>query len=193
MKKVRILLIVVALAFGFSSLLWAQPQAEKKGAGDKMEAAKKPIADSAFITDTLSGGIFEVEMGKVALEKSSNEEVKQFAQRMVDDHSKAGNELRELASSKGMNPSQEMKKAHRDMFDKLSKLSGAAFDKAYMNHMVKDHVKDVSAFRKEAKAGKDPEVKAWASKILPTLEEHLKMARDLSKKVTGMKEPAKKN
>jgi len=193
MKKMGILLIVVALAFGFSSLLWAQPQAEKKGAGDKMEAAKKPIADSAFITDTLSGGIFEVEMGKVALEKSSNEEVKQFAQRMVDDHSKAGNELRELASSKGMNPSQEMKKAHRDMFDKLSKLSGAAFDKAYMNHMVKDHVKDVSAFRKEAKAGKDPEVKAWASKILPTLEEHLKMARDLSKKVTGMKEPAKKN
>jgi len=193
MKKMGILLIVVALAFGFSSLLWAQPQAEKKEAGDKMEAAKKPIADSAFITDTLSGGIFEVEMGKVALEKSSNEGVKQFAQRMVDDHSKAGDELRELASSKGMNPSQEMKKAHRDMFDKLSKLSGAAFDKAYMNHMVKDHVKDVSAFRKEAREGKDPEVKAWASETLPTLEEHLKMARDLSKKVTGMKEPAKKN
>lgn len=193
MKKMGILLIVVAIALGFSSLLWAQTQAEKKEAGDKMEAAKKPIADSSFITDALSGGIFEVKMGKVALEKSSNEEVKQFAQRMVDEHSKAGDELRELASSKGMNPSQEMKKAHRDMFDKLSKLSGAAFDKAYMNHMVKDHVKDISDFRKEVREGKDTEVKAWASKTLPTLEEHLKMARNVSKKLTGMKEPAKKN
>ena len=192
MKKIGILIMVLALAFGFSSVLCAQSQAGKKEAGEKMEAGKKPVADRAFITDALSGGIFEVEMGKVALEKASNDEVKQYAQRMVDDHSKAGDELRELASSKGMDPPQEMKKKHRDMFDKLSKLSGAAFDKAYLNHMVKDHKEDVSAFRKEAKQGKDPEVKAWASKTLPTLEEHLKMARDLSKKVTGMKQPAPK-
>jgi putative membrane protein len=114
------------------------------------------------------------------------------AQRMVDDHSKANDELMQLATTKGMAVPKEMKKIHRDMIDKLSKSSGAAFDKAYVDEMVKDHVKDVSAFRKEAKEGKDPEVKAWASKTLPTLEDHLKMVRDLSKKEMGKKEPAKK-
>jgi putative membrane protein len=111
---------------------------------------------------------------------------------MVDDHSKANDELMQLATTKGMAVPKEMKKIHRDMIDKLSKSSGAAFDKAYVDEMVKDHVKDVSAFRKEAKEGKDPEVKAWASKTLPTLEDHLKMVRDLSKKEMGKKEPAKK-
>jgi len=159
---------------------------------EKKEATKKPSANSAFITETLSGGLFEVEMGKAALEKSSSEEVKKFAQRMVDDHSKVIDELIQLAATKGSSPAKEMKKVHRDIIDNLSKSSGAAFDKAYMAQMVNDHVKDVSAFRKEAKEGKDPEVKAWAAKTLPILEDHLAMARDLSKKERGMKEPAKK-
>ncbi len=192
MKKLGILLIVVAFAFGLSSPLWAQPKAEKKEVTEKKEATKKPSANSAFITETLSGGLFEVEMGKAALEKSSSEEVKKFAQRMVDDHSKVIDELIQLAATKGSSPAKEMKKVHRDIIDNLSKSSGAAFDKAYMAQMVNDHVKDVSAFRKEAKEGKDPEVKAWAAKTLPILEDHLAMARDLSKKERGMKEPAKK-
>jgi len=193
MKKAGILLVSLAVfALGFSSILWAQPKAEKTAPAEKKETMKKTPGDSAFITEAVAGGLFEVEMGKVALQKASNEEVKKFAQRMVDDHSKAVDELMQLAAAKGMSVPKEMKKMHRDTIDKLSKSSGAAFDKGYMDEMVKDHVKDVAAFRKEAKEGKDPEVKAWASKTLPTLEDHLKMALDLSKKEMGKKEPDQK-
>ena len=105
--------------------------------------------------------------------------MKQFGQRMVDDHSKANDELKSLAAEQEHHaadrPSTPKDKALRD---RLSKLSGAAFDRAYMQAMVTDHRKDVNEFKMESKCGKDPDVKAWAAKTLPTLETHLKMAQD---------------
>ena len=100
--------------------------------------------------------------------------------------------MKTIASSKGMAPAGAPDKDHRKKLAKLQEKSGADFDKAYMRDMVADHKKDVADFRKEAKSAKDPDVKAFAAKALPTLEEHLKLAQDTDKAVrSGGKEPAK--
>jgi putative membrane protein len=143
-----------------------------------LTAAPVFAADEAFVTKAAKGGLAEVELGKLATQKASADNVKQFGQRMVDDHSKANDELKSLAASKNINLPTAMGPEEKALQDRLSKMSGAAFDRAYMKAMVDDHVKDVNEFKMESKSGKDPEVKAWAAKTLPTLEEHLKMARE---------------
>jgi putative membrane protein len=145
-----------------------------------LAAAPVFAADEAFVTKAAKGGMAEVELGKLAAEKASTDAVKQFGQRMVDDHGKANDELKALAQSKNITLPSEIGPEEKALRDRLVKLSGSAFDQAYMKAMVSDHVKDVNEFRMESKSGKDPEVKAWAAKTLPTLEEHLKMARDAS-------------
>ena len=141
--------------------------------------------DSHFVMEAAKGGLAEVEMGKLAADKASSSEVKQFGQRMVDDHSKANDELKSVASQKGITIPTEVDAKHKAKMDQMSKLSGEAFDKAYMADMLKDHKEDVADFKKEAGSGKDPDVKAFASKTLPTLEEHLRMAEDIHAKMGG--------
>jgi putative membrane protein len=145
-----------------------------------LAAAPLFAADEAFVTKVAKGGMAEVELGKLAAEKASTDAVKKFGQRMVDDHGKANDELKTLAQSKNITLPSEIGPEEKALRDRLVKLSGPAFDQAYMKAMVSDHVKDVNEFRMESKSGKDPDVKAWAAKTLPTLEEHLKMARDAS-------------
>ena len=142
-------------------------------------------ADSKFVMDAAKGGLMEVEMGRMAADHATNPDVKQFAQRMVTDHTKANDELKSVASQKGITLPTTLDASAKAKMDKMSKMSGAAFDKAYMDDMVKDHKKDVAEFRKEANGGKDSDVKGFASKTLPTLEEHLKMAEDTHAKVAG--------
>jgi len=142
-----------------------------------MAATPVLAADEAFVTKAAKGGLAEVELGKLAAEKASSDEVKKFGQRMADDHSKANDELKTLAQSKKITLPSEIGAEEKALRDRLMKLSGPAFDQAYMKAMVSDHVKDVNEFKVESKSGKDPEVKAWAAKTLPTLEEHLKLAR----------------
>ena len=133
--------------------------------------------DIEFVFEAAKGGMAEVELGKLAADRARSEEVKKFAQRMVDDHSKAGDQLKMIAESKGIRLPQEVDPKDKALMNRLQKLNGAAFDRAYMQAMVSDHVKDVSAFKKEANAGHDPQVKSFASTTLPTLEEHLQHAR----------------
>jgi putative membrane protein len=140
-------------------------------------AAPVWAADEAFVMKVAKGGMAEVELGKLAAEKASSDQVKKFGQRMADDHSKANDELKTLAQSKHITLPSEIGAEEKALRDRLMKLSGPAFDQAYMKAMVSDHVKDVNEFKVESKSGKDPEVKAWAAKTLPTLEEHLKLAR----------------
>ena len=151
----------------------------------KAMADNKAGADHHFVTEAATGGMAEVELGKLATEKASNADVKKFGQRMVDDHGKANDELKSLAQSKQITLPAAVDAKHKATVDRLSKLSGAAFDRAYVQEMLKDHQKDVAAFRTESKSGKDPEVKAWAGKTLPTLEEHLKMVQDLNRGAVG--------
>jgi len=144
-----------------------------------------PGADAMFIRTAAMDGMAEVEHGRLAGQNATNDEVKQFAQRMVDDHGKAGDELKGLASGKNVTLPTELDAKHKAMQDKLSKMKGAAFDRAYMAHMVTAHQQAVALVQREASGGRDPEAKAWAAKILPTLQEHLKIARGVNAKVTG--------
>jgi putative membrane protein len=132
-----------------------------------------------FLMDAAMGGMMEVELGRVAAQQAASEGVKQFGQRMVDDHSKANTELMTLATSKGITLPTELDAKHREHVTKLSAMSGAEFDRAYMNMMVSDHNKDVAAFEKESTKGGDPDLKAFATKTLPTLKEHQQMAKAL--------------
>ena len=142
-------------------------------------------ADRAFVKEAAIGGMAEVDFGNLAKEKASNADVKQFGDRMVTDHGKANDELKQWAQQKNVTLPTELDAKHKATHDRLSKLSGDTFDKAYMREMVSDHQKDVAAFKKQASAAHDSDLKAWASKTLPTLEEHLKMAQDTYKKVSG--------
>lgn len=139
--------------------------------------------DREFIMKAAEGGQMEVTLGQTAVSKATNSDVKQFAQRMVDDHSKASEELKGLASSKGITLPMENAAKTQKMKADMEKHSAANFDREYMKDMVKDHEKDVAMFEREARDGKDSEVKAWAEKTLPTLREHLQMARDAASKV----------
>ena len=125
-------------------------------------------------------GLAELEYGRLASQNASSPDVKRFAQRIVDDHSKAGDELKAIASRKDVALATKLDDQHRGMQEKLAKLKGAAFDRAYMAHMVTTHLKAVALFQEEAKAGQDPDVKAWAVKTLPILQEHLKVASSIN-------------
>ena len=140
-------------------------------------------ADKEFVTKAGVGGLAEVQMGNLALTKASNEAVKQFAQRMVTDHGKANEELQTLATAKGLALPTELDAEHKAGLDHLSSLNGAEFDKAYMDHMVQDHEKDVAEFEKASQNAMDGELKGWAGKTLPTLQEHLTLAKDTQSKL----------
>lgn len=139
--------------------------------------------DKEFVSEAGMGGLAEVQMGNLALQKAANADVKAFAQRMVTDHGKANAELAQLATTKGLALPAELGGEHKDAFDHLNSLNGAEFDKAYMKHMVEDHVKDVAEFDKASTSATDADVKAWAGKTLPTLKEHLEQAKATASKV----------
>lgn len=145
------------------------------------QATVDPLATARkFVKEAAEGSATEVALGKVAQERGSSDAVKEFGKRMVADHSKAAEELKQLAAMVKVEvPSETPKKAKKAQ-DKLSKLSGADFDRAYAKLMVSDHKEDVKAFQEEARDGAIPPVKNFAAKTLPTLQEHLKLAEELS-------------
>ena len=128
-------------------------------------------------------GMAEVELGRLAVQKAKSPEVKQFAQRMVADHSKANVELKQLASNKNVTLPAEPNAQQKADKDRLSKLSGAEFDREYMSMMTAGHDKAVAAFEAEARDGRETDVKAWASKTLPTLKEHQTLAKSIAAKL----------
>jgi putative membrane protein len=140
-------------------------------------------SSQAFMMHAAQGGVAEVALARLAKDKASNADVKAFAERLERDHSKANDDLKSLASSKHVTLPDAPTKYATNAKDKLSKLSGAAFDKAYVAAMVEDHQKDIRAFEHEASAGSDADVKAFASKTLPTLKEHLQQAQQLARTV----------
>jgi putative membrane protein len=167
MKLAHTAVAVVALTL--SSGLYA--------ADTKSGATKLSSNDRHFVMEAAQGGMAEVELGKLAQQKGSRDDVKQFGQRMVEDHGKANQELESIASKLGAPMPKDAGKKHTSDVNKLGKLSGDKFDREYAENMVKDHEKDVSAFEKQAKKGDSEELKQFAAKTLPTLQEHLKMAR----------------
>ncbi|MGZ5048453.1 MAG: DUF4142 domain-containing protein [Usitatibacter sp.] len=155
-------LAVLALALGASAQALAK--------------SSLPRGDVKFLQETAADGMAEVELGKLAQQKAMREEVKGFATRMVDDHSKANEDLKAVATASGVDLPAGPDKKHQKMMAKLEKLSGGDFDRAYMHDMVVDHLKDVHEFREHAKSRKDNEAKAFAARTLPTLQGHLDAA-----------------
>ena len=145
--------------------------------------------DQKFLMDAAMGGLMEVQLGRWAVQYGTSPEVKQFGQRMIDDHSKANTELMQLASSKGVTLPTEMDEKHQRSVSKIARLKGAEFDRAYSKAMLGDHEKDVKEFEKQSTNATDADLKAFAGKTLPTLQEHLQMARALP----GNTKPANSN
>jgi len=141
--------------------------------------------DQEFVRKAVDAGMAEVQMGKLAAEKARNEQVRQFGHRMVDDHTRASNELLALLQRKNVEPpEQELDPEHAGMRDRLRNVSPTDFDRVYMQSQVKDHLKAIELFKGEAKHGQDRDLKQFASKTLPTLREHLKMAQSVAAQTT---------
>ncbi len=140
-------------------------------------------ADHHFVMEAARGGMAEVELGKLATQKAQNADVKAFGQMMVDDHSKANDELKSLASGKGITVPSDLDAKDKATVSRLEKLSGEQFDRAYMQAMTKDHKKDLAEFKKESTSGKDQQIKDWAGKTVPTLEKHLQHAEQTASAV----------
>jgi putative membrane protein len=136
--------------------------------------------DRDFVAKAALDGETEVKLARLATQRAASEGVKQFAQRMIQDHGKANAELKALAREKGFALPQRMTAEQQAMVTQLTRLSGAAFDQAYIKQMVADHERAVALFEKEANEGSNPDLKAWAARTLPTLREHLQMVRSLA-------------
>ncbi len=143
-------------------------------------SAKSP---NAFLTEAAQGGMAEVELGKLASQKAQSPEVKKFGQMMVADHSAANAELKALAAKKNIQIPADMGSSHKSTLDSMSKLSGAEFDKEYVENMEDDHEEDVAKFQKQADSSTDPDVKAFAMKTLPTLKKHLDAIKAIKAKM----------
>jgi putative membrane protein len=164
----------------------AQSNTNNSNSTNAMGTAKHMTAsDRMFIRKAAEGGEAEVELGKLAQEKAASPEVKQFGERMVNDHSKANDQLKEVAQKEGVTLPTKLDAKDAATKARLEKLSGEAFDRAYMKDMVADHTKDVREFKNEAKNGKDPDVKNFAAQTAPTLEDHLKEAKNIAPKTTA--------
>lgn len=190
-SKLRISLAAAFVAVLIICGLNAQQSTETSSAlpANAANAAKPSpgaaMADTKFMKEAAEGGMVEVALGQLAAEKASSSDVKKFGQRMVDDHSKANDELKQLASQKNVDLPKDLSAKDKATKATLEKLSGEQFDQAYMNDMVKDHKKDVSDFRRESKSAQDPDVKKFAAQTLPTLEDHLKQAESIAPSTTA--------
>jgi putative membrane protein len=139
--------------------------------------------DHKFATDAAQGGLMEVDLGQLAAQKASSQAVKDFGQRMVTDHSKANQQLMQIAAQKGMSLPKTMAADMKQERDKLAATSGTEFDRMYMSHMVKDHEKDVKEFEKQAEKGNDPALRSFAQETLPVLRQHLELAKTVAAQV----------
>jgi len=158
----------------------AQPNS---GATSASSSSPSSNPDQEFVTKAAQGNSAEVELGKIVAAKSKDPNVKQFAQMMVKDHTTALNELQELAQTKNLNFNDDLPDDAKSLQQKLSSDTGKQLDKDYMDGMVEDHQKDVQEFTDKSQNAKDPDVKQWASKTLPTLQKHLEKAQQIDAKL----------
>ena len=181
MKKI-ILFITICL----SLLLLAcqnKNQAGNSMTDSTMSPQSKVSQDRDFLNEAAQGGMTEVQLGKLAQQKASSKEVKDFGMMMVDDHSKANNELMDLANENDVNVTDTLSEDNQDKINDLAKLSGKNFDKKYVEMMVDDHKEDVDTFKDESQDASSPQVRAWAAKTLPTLQKHLDKIQNIQKKM----------
>ena len=151
-----------------------------------MAGARAVVAvpsDEGFVREAASGGKIEVELGRYASRHAADPQVVKFGERMVADHGKANAELAQIAERESIVMPTDTAVADDPMVKKLTAFKGTDFDREYMKAMVEDHEEDVAKFREMSRSAATPAVKAFAQKTLPTLEEHLKMAKEIAARV----------
>ncbi len=195
LSKRRIGVIVLAISLG--ALLYAAcDQPSDRYTSNTTPGSPSPTAtamtggsaalsefDREFMMDAARGGMMEVRLGNLAAERAASLDVKQFAQRMVTDHGQANQQLQQLASRLNVTLPQDLKPEQQQLMDRMQKLSGKAFDQAYMSEMVKDHAKDVAEYERASNQATNPELKTYATQTLAVLRDHQTQAHDVAAKV----------
>ncbi len=183
-RYIPILAATVACAAGCSqqapSAATETTSAAQTGSGTTATLSKE---DREFMSEAAIGGMYEVVLGEQIAKKATDPDVRAFAAKMVADHSKANEELKQLAAKKGFTMPAQLDEDHRESIEELTKLSGPELDRKYIDEMVDDHEDDVDEFRDAAKDAKDPEIRAWAGKTLRVLEGHLAEAKRLKERL----------
>jgi putative membrane protein len=157
-----------------------KPRAAAPIAASNSKPGKLSRMDKDFVTKAVEANLAEAAAGKLASANAANGELKKFGDHMTQDHTKAGDELRQIAQSKGLSVPAEPNRTHQRLASQLSSLKGDKFDRVYVREAgVKAHKEAVALFTNEARKGKDPELKAFAEKTLPTIREHLAQAEQL--------------
>ena len=165
--------IFLAAPILLAAIAWAQPAAN----------VALSHSESSFLKDAAAGGIAEVKFGQLAEQNAASQQVKDFARRMIKEHSTMNSQLQSLAASKKVELPTDMGIKEKASYKLLSAKKGADFDRAYMSDMVKDHEADIKDFQKQADSGTDSEVRALASRDLPTLRAHLSTAQQVASEV----------
>jgi putative membrane protein len=195
------------LTLGFTALIITacetQPERERGGAAPSPTVGVTPsptgtaspyasptgspvaltTSEKEFMSNAARGGMLEVQLGNLAAQKASSNDVKQFGERMATDHGQLGQKLQQLASNLNVTLPQDLKPEQQAIVSRFEKLTGKAFDRDFMKEMVSDHTKDISEFERAASQATNPDIKQFASEALPTLREHLKMAREIAGKL----------
>jgi putative membrane protein len=138
--------------------------------------------DNTFVNKARNAGLAEVKAGEIAAQRAQDAKVKAFAQRIIDDHNKANRQLEDLAKRKGWEIATTIDENCQKELDRISAATAQEFDRMYMEGQLKAHEAAVKLFEKESQIGQDQDLKAWAVKTLPTLQEHLQLAKDTAEK-----------
>jgi putative membrane protein len=146
-----------------------------------MENAAMAGGDKVFVSKALEGGMAEVQLGQLAAQKSQSDDVKQFGQKMVTDHTQMGDQMKPVAEQLGIKPPSEPSKKDRKEMQKLQGLTGQDFDREYITMMVMDHRKDLKDFKEEAQSANDPKVKQAAAQGVDVISQHLQMIEQIAK------------
>jgi putative membrane protein len=186
MMSLRHALLALALSSALGAGLHpAQAQTTNLPPADRAIPAPRGVAVSAqdrkFVIGAAEAGAAEVAMAQLASDRAASPDVKDFAARMVSDHQKAEDELKSIATARGVAPPGQLSTKDQAALDKLSGMRGAAFDKAYVKAQLSAHKDAVALFKEESTKGKDAELKQFASSTLPTLQDHLQMAQQLAR------------
>ncbi len=175
-QRIPVLGSLAAVA-GCLALVWSAPAGERGTAG-------KALTDAQFAQFASANDLAEINLSKIAVAQASSPEVKQFAQRMLTDHTKSSKMLIMIANKQGLALAPRMDEKHEMLMKKMAGLKGPEFDREYMKHQVMGHKKAASIFQAQAANGRDPELKAFAAKVLPTIQHHMKTAEEINGKLT---------
>lgn len=190
MKKVFSLAAMFVFAMCVAATNATAQDSTQSGGGmksDKKMMDGKMNPDAKFMMFAAMSDMNEIGLSNMALQKSTNDDVKKMAQMMIDDHTKSSDMLKPVAASKNVTLPTSADAKHMAMMTKMQSMSGMAFDMAYVKAMVKDHQKAVAMFQKESTGGKDADAKSFATTTLPVLQSHLTMATSMSGKMMNMK------